>query len=136
MGNEALKCAASLVVPDERYRFLYHAALRTLVVLSPADVFPGPGTYRRLCFRVAAFMIIALFCCGLRGRACRALEKFPDRQNRKGYFLSQNGEWDSNGQALWTLQRYCDLTGEPLAPAWRQPILDGARWICQTTRPG
>src|SRR4029077_11786293 len=46
-----------------------------------------------------------------------------------GYFRSQEGEWDSNGEALWTMQRFCALTGREPPAAWRQPILRGARWI-------
>jgi hypothetical protein len=107
-------------------------------VLSPDDVYPGPGTYRRFWFRDAAFMINALLCCGLRRRARRALERFPQRQNLMGYFLSQNGEWDSNGQALWIMRRWCRLTGEEPDPDWSSPIIDGARWITRkrTSRDG
>lgn len=128
---QALRPAAALDVPDERLDFLYRAALRTLVVLSPQDVYPGPGTYRRFWFRDAAFMINALLCCGLKRRARRALERFPERQNLMGYFLSQNGEWDSNGQALWTLWRWCELTGEAPDREWSSAVVDGARWIAR-----
>ena len=127
----ALESRAQLKIPDQRFRFLYDAALRTLVLLSPGDVYPGPATYRRFWFRDAAFMINALLCCGLKNRARRALDSFPGRQSLSGYFLSQDGEWDSNGEALWTLQRYCSLTGEAPAPQWLQPVLKGARWIAR-----
>jgi hypothetical protein len=127
--EEALKPAATLTIPDPRLSFLYAAALRTLVVLSPRDVYPGPATYRRFWFRDAAFMINALLCAGLKERARRALESFPQRQNIAGYFLSQNGEWDSNGQALWIMHRYGEMTGESPAPEWRSAVLHGARWI-------
>jgi hypothetical protein len=132
----ALQPAAALTIPDERLSFLYQAALRTLVVLSPGDVYPGPGTYRRFWFRDAAFMVNALLSCGLRRRARRALDRFPERQNLMGYFLSQNGEWDSNGEALWTLWRWCALTGEDPAPDWRRPVIDGARWIARKRTSG
>jgi glycosyltransferase involved in cell wall biosynthesis len=29
------------------------------------------------------------------------------------YFESQKGEWDSNGQALWSMAKYCQLTNTP-----------------------
>jgi hypothetical protein len=127
--SHALASHACLQIPDERLQFLYDAAVRTLIILSPDDVYPGPSTYRRFWFRDAAFMINALLCCGLAARARRALDRFPERQSLLGYFQSQNGEWDSNGEALWTLQRYCELTGEPPDPAWRGAVLHGARWI-------
>ena len=118
-----------LSCPDPRYQFLYDAALYSLVLHSPDDVYPGPYTYRRFWFRDAAFIIHALLCAGLTDRAERALARFPDRQTALGYFLSQEGEWDSNGEVLWILQRYCALTGKPLREEWREPMLAGARWI-------
>jgi len=116
-------------LPDERVQFLYETALRTLILHSPEDVYPGPYTYKRFWFRDAAFIIHALLCAGLTGRAERALDRFPERQTRQGYFHSQEGEWDSNGQALWIMQRFCALTGQPPKHAWRQAIVRGARWI-------
>src|SRR5690606_10365103 len=80
-------------------------------------------------FRDAAFIIHGLLCAGLTQRAERALDRFPMRQDRDGYFHSQKGEWDSNGEALWILQRYCAMTGRPPKPEWQQAILRGAQWI-------
>lgn len=127
--TEALDSRMKLEIPDDRLQFLFDAALRTMVVLSPHDVYPGPSTYRRFWFRDAAFMINALLCSGLESRARRALDSFAGRQTVMGYFQSQNGEWDSNGEALWALQRYCTLTGEDPDPEWLKPVLSGARWI-------
>ncbi|HSK41139.1 MAG TPA: hypothetical protein VK943_15340, partial [Arenibaculum sp.] len=59
----------------------------------------------------------------------RQLDRFAPRQTAQGYFHSQDGEWDSNGEALWAYERYHALTGRPVKPAWRKPIVDGARWI-------
>jgi hypothetical protein len=103
--------------------------LRTLVLHSPEDVYPGPYTYKRFWFRDAAFIIHALLCAGMTARAERALDRFPARQTRRGYFHSQEGEWDSNGQALWIMQRFCSVTGQVPKAAWRQAIERGARWI-------
>jgi len=127
--EDALQGSCQLQMPDEQIQFLYEAALRTLVLHSPDDVWPGPYTYKRFWFRDAAFIIHALLCAGLTARAERALNRFPARQTRRGYFHSQEGEWDSNGQALWIMQRFCAFTGQPPKPAWRQAIVRGARWI-------
>jgi hypothetical protein len=124
-----LQGSCQLQVADEQVMSLYAAALRTLILHSPGDVYPGPYTYKRFWFRDAAFIIHALLCTGMTGRAERALDHFPERQTRRGYFHSQEGEWDSNGQALWIMQRFCALTGQPPKPAWRQSIVGGARWI-------
>lgn len=118
-----------LSCPEPRYQFLYDAAVRSLVLHSPEDVYPGPYTYKRFWFRDAAFIIHALLCAGLTDRARRALEKFPERQTPLGYFRSQEGEWDSNGEALWIMQRFCELTGSALPEQWREPAIRAARWI-------
>lgn len=118
-----LKC------PEPHYQFLYEAAVTSLILHSPDDVYPGPFTYKRFWFRDSAFIIHALLCIGLTGRAERALARFPKRQTVLGYFRSQDGEWDSNGQVLWILKRYFDLTGRPFDPNWRGPVQNGARWI-------
>ncbi|MFQ5507778.1 MAG: hypothetical protein ACE5FN_00420 [Leptospirillia bacterium] len=125
----ALSGACQLDVPDARFQFLYDAALRSLILHSPGDVYPGPYTYKRFWFRDAAFMVHALLCAGLTGRAERALDRFAPRQKRDGYFHSQDGEWDSNGEALWIMERFCRMTGAPPKAAWRTPIRRGAAWI-------
>src|SRR5262249_8096001 len=51
------------------------------------------------------------------------------RQTPRGYFRSHDGEWDSNGEALWILHRFCELTGRDPKAAWRQAIVRGAHWI-------
>src|SRR5690606_29263209 len=126
-------CRAEL--PDARFQFLYDAALRTLVLHTPGDVYAGPYTYKRFWFRDAAFILHGLLCAGLAGRVEPVLDRFPARQTRLGFFHSQAGEWDSNGEALWILQRFCAMTGCKPKPAWRVAILRGARWIRRKRLP-
>jgi len=118
-----------LCIPDAHFQFLYDAALRTLILHSIDDIYPGPYTYKRFWFRDAAFIIHGLLCAGLTERAERALDRFPSRQTALGYFRSQEGEWDSNGEALWIMRRFCELTGRPPKPQWGKAIVQGARWI-------
>jgi hypothetical protein len=129
--TDALRGTAALEIPDQQVQFLYDAALRTLVLHSPLDVYPGPYTYKRFWFRDAAFILHALLAVGLHARARRAIDRFWARQTHAGYFLSQEGEWDSNGEALWILERYCQLTGEDPPPLWKAPIGRGGQWIEQ-----
>lgn len=131
----ALAGACRLEVPDRRIVFLYDMALRSLVLHSPGDVWPGPFTYRRFWFRDAAFIVNALLCAGLDGRAERQLDRFAKRQTAMGYFHSQDGEWDSNGEALWAYDRWCAMTGLPPKPSWREPVLKGAKWIARKRLP-
>lgn len=128
--SETLEGSCRLEVPDPQYQRLWEAAVRTLILHSPGDVYPGPYTYKRFWFRDAAFILHALLVAGLADRVERAIARFPARQTRAGYFLSQEGEWDSNGAALWVVDRFCQLTGRRLdASTWRTPIARGAKWI-------
>ncbi|HXV19926.1 MAG TPA: hypothetical protein VD811_02905 [Desulfuromonadales bacterium] len=126
---EAMAGAAAVRLPDARFQSLYDAALRTLVLHSPGEVYPGPYTYKRFWFRDAAFILHALLCTGLTDRVERVLDTFPSRQKASGFFLSQEGEWDSNGEALWIMHRFCQLAGRPPKSAWRPAIRRGCRWI-------
>ena len=116
-------------MPDQDYVDLYDKALRTLVLHTPGEVYPGPYTYKRFWFRDAAFILHALLCAGLSDRVEQALDRFPQRQTLAGYFHSQDGEWDSNGEALWILRRFCELTGRKSKTDWRRAIRRGAKWI-------
>lgn len=118
-------------VPDKHYVDLYETALRTLVLHTPGDPYPGPFTYKRFWFRDAAFILHGLLCAGLADRVERALDRFPDRQTLAGYFHSQAGEWDSNGQVLWILNRFCQLTGRKPKETWKRAIHKGAEWIAR-----
>jgi hypothetical protein len=133
--EEQQKCC-KLSCPDTHYQFLYDAAVASLILHSPQDVYPGPYTYKRFWFRDAAFIIHALLCAGLTGRAKRALDQFPSRQTLLGYFRSQEGEWDANGEVLWILKRYVEMTGQQLSAGWRGPLRNGARWIVRKRLPG
>jgi hypothetical protein len=127
--EEALRHACRLQIPDAHVQFLYEAAIRALILHSPQEVYPGPYTYKRFWFRDAAFIVHALLCAGLAAQAETVLDTFPGLQTRQGYFRSQEGEWDANGEALWILHRFCELTGSAPKTAWQQAITKGARWI-------
>lgn len=127
--EQGLKGACQLRIPDERMQFVYEASLRSLILHSPDDAFPGPYTYKRFWFRDAAFIVHALLLAGLLDRAERILDRFPSRQTANGFFHSQDGEWDSNGEALWIMHRYCQLSGRPPKEKWVSSIRKGARWI-------
>jgi hypothetical protein len=134
--RSALEGACRLRIPDELFQFLYDAALHTLVLHSADDIYPGPYTYKRFWFRDAAFILHALLYAGFIERVERALDRFPSRQTPTGYFRSQDGEWDSNGEALWIMHRYCEVTDRPLGTKWWLSAWRGARWIARKRLKG
>ncbi len=127
--DASLQDACQLSIPDDKIKFLYDVAVRTLVLHSPDEVYPGPYTYKRFWFRDAAFILHAMLCMGLKDRVRRVMDFFPSKQTLKGYFLSQEGEWDSNGEALWIMEKYCRMTGNPLPEFWHKAVDLGGRWI-------
>jgi hypothetical protein len=127
--DENLSGLCQLDIPDPSFKFLYDAAIRSLILHSPLDVYPGPYTYKRFWFRDAAFILHTMLCVGMTDRAEKVISRFPSRQTVGGYYLSQEGEWDSNGEALWTMQRFCELTGRKPDPKWRVSAYRGAAWI-------
>lgn len=127
--RRALAGTAELRVPDAWMQFLYDAAVRTLAMLSAADFYPGPYTYRRFWFRDACLMLHPLLAMGMADRAERILAGFPQRQTLTGYFSSQEGEWDSNGQVLWIAARYVRMTGRALPDGMDKALRKAVAWL-------
>ncbi|MFA9479658.1 hypothetical protein ACERK3_15320 [Phycisphaerales bacterium AB-hyl4] len=127
--SSALAGTCECHVPDEWMCFLHDAAVRNLVLHAPGEVYPGPYTYRRFWFRDAAYILEALASVGLFERVKRCIDRFPDHQSVRGYFRSQDGEWDSNGAAIWSIHRWSQLTGEPVPDELAKAVVRGAEWI-------
>ncbi|MFZ0243507.1 MAG: hypothetical protein WAL90_17850 [Desulfobacterales bacterium] len=131
----ALRGASRLQIRDEKIKTLYDAALHTLVLLSPLEIYPGPFYYKRFWFRDAVFILNALLSAGLHDRAEKAINQFLPRQTLTGYFESQKGEWDSNGQALWIFNRFNELTGKDIPGSWLKAADRAAGWILRKRLP-
>ncbi|MDG5815458.1 hypothetical protein QA601_10235 [Chitinispirillales bacterium ANBcel5] len=127
--KESLKGQCQLEFKVSSYEHLFKTAVSTLVLHTPLDSYAGPYTYKRFWFRDAAFIVNALLCAGLKTRAKQIIERFFHRQNSSGYFLSQEGEWDSNGQALWAMERYCSLGDYTPPEHWLNAVEKGCFWI-------
>jgi len=133
--KRSLEGVCVLQIPDKHFQFLYDAAIATMILHSPKEVYPGPYIYRRFWFRDAAFILHALLAVGLKHRVRRALDCFGARQTAQGYFLSQEGEWDSNGEALWIMRQYCEMTGSLPPEEWKQTINKAGNWIQKKRLP-
>lgn len=132
---DALAPLARLSIADAPLQRLYDLARANLVLHAPEDPYPGPYTYKRFWFRDAVFILNALLTLGGVERTRRALHKFVPRQRHDGYYLSQEGEWDSNGEVLWFFGRFAALTGETPPGEWLESMARGARWIQRKRLP-
>ena len=128
-ASQIVSQTAALAIPDAGFQFLYDAAVRTLLLLSADEVIPGPYTYRRFWFRDACLMMNAMLGLGLGQRCERLIQGFESRQKLSGYFQSQKGEWDSNGQVLWIAHRFTRCTGRVFSASVFTSLMKGARWI-------
>jgi hypothetical protein len=126
---------AKLSLPNRRIVEIYDRALRTMLLLSPGDIYAGPFTYKRFWFRDAALILQAMIAAGFEAEAERAIARFWSRQTSSGYFKSQEGEWDSNGEVLWILERYYTATGRRPVEAEISAIEKAGRWIIDKLTP-
>ncbi|MBI5651465.1 MAG: hypothetical protein HZC40_13635 [Chloroflexi bacterium] len=99
-------------VPDEKLQNAFDANKAFLLLLHDGDsITPGPFTYHQFWFRDAAYLLNALDKLGYHDEARAVIEKFPRRLEKDGYLRATEGEWDSNGAALWTLVEHARLSG-------------------------
>jgi len=108
-----------------------------LTLCANNTITPGVFTYGQFWFRDSAYMISALANWNFLDAAKAILETYPSLQSRDGFFKSHDGEWDSNGQAIWTLAHFYRLTGDTdflshVYPAMRK----GGEWIVKKRREG
>jgi hypothetical protein len=127
--ESALNNTCTCVFPYKRYQELFESAVYTLLLHSSDTVFAGPFTYKRFWFRDAAFILQSLLFAGKIDVCSKIVESFFRSQKADGYFQSQEGEWDSNGQVLWSLLNYCECTGQTPKPHWQDAIRQAAQWI-------
>ncbi|MGJ3243357.1 MAG: hypothetical protein ACFE0O_10440 [Opitutales bacterium] len=132
---EARAGSARLQVPDARTQEVFEAARHALIMLSASEPVPGPYTYRRFWYRDAALMLNGLHALGMDDRAHRCLKAFFDGQQSSGYFQSQEGEWDANGQVLWILSQHSRLTGTSFLPGFRDELRRAVRWLDRKRLP-
>jgi len=120
---------AVLEVPDKHFQFLFDASIKAMILHSPGDIYPGPFTYKRFWFRDAAFILQAMMAVGISKNIENIIDRFPSRQTAAGYFMSQDGEWDSNGQAIWAIKRFIDTSNRVIKKEWCESIYKAAKWI-------
>jgi hypothetical protein len=123
-------------LPDDHDAFLYKNAVRTMALHAPDDILAGPYTYNRFWFRDAVLIAHAMLLCGLIETASTAIRRFSRRQTATGYFESQEGEWDSNGQVLWLYELLDRLGGKRIREEESRAIIRAATWLCRKRMKG
>jgi hypothetical protein len=132
--NNLLQQGARIETPDDKINSLYNFSTATLLMLLDNDtITPGPFTYHQFWIRDAAFMLNALDKLGYFSLTLPVINSFKKYQDKNGYFRSQQGEWDSNGQVLWCTYRHALISNnEKLLESFFQSLLNGVKWIDKT----
>jgi hypothetical protein len=118
-------------VPDPVVSRLLEAIRNRLPVFDDGDIFtPGTFLYHGFWFRDGAFLSTGFENLGQGHRVKDKICHYPKLQRRDGFFCSQDGEWDSNGQAIWTVVQHVRRGGELrlLEELWPS-LWRGGRWI-------
>ncbi|MCI0475787.1 MAG: hypothetical protein L0Y55_06030, partial [Anaerolineales bacterium] len=99
-------------LPDEKLQAAFDANKAFLLLLADGDtITPGPFTYHQFWFRDAAYLLNAFDKLGYHAEARAVIEKFPRRLQKDGYLRATEGEWDSNGAAIWAMVEHARLSG-------------------------
>ena len=127
--------AATFETPDTLTDLAWRAALVTLVACQERDAghwvpIANPFQYRDVWLRDGARAVRALAVAGLADLArddARTLARF---QLPTGVFLSQRGQLDGTGQALWAFEQVASLPPSPaIAKEFLSPARNALRWI-------
>ena len=96
---------------------------------------PGPTCYHEFWFRDAAYLLNGLDKLGFHKETHSVLSTYKSRIHAGGFFYSQCGEWDSNGQAIWSLMEHYRLTHDKDFLKENYSIIKrGAQWIIKKAK--
>ncbi len=129
--QDFLRKGAIIGVPEEKPSLTYYASLAyTFIGRDGTVIKPGEGFYDEFYLRDGAYQTHALDVAGFASEGKESLAHFLTYQKADGQFVSQEGELDGNGQALWALYAHYSLTGDR---AWLSEVYPAARkavlWI-------
>ena len=133
--QQALEEESNLKIPNQKFVNLYEAAIRSLILCTPSEIYAGPFTYKRFWYRDAVYIAHGLLSAGLVSRTEAIIRRLPDGQKKNGYFHSQDGEWDSNGQVLWIYKRYCEVRNNGQHLYEWDIVQRAANWIINKRLP-
>ncbi len=128
---ERNKQGMTLSLPDKRLETAFHAVKNHLHVFDDQDHFtPGTFFYHSHWIRDSAFIAAAFENLSMGSRVAAKMKGYLATQTRDGFFRSQNGEWDSAGQAMVTLVNHVRRNHDTrLLEQMKPALLKGVRWI-------
>jgi hypothetical protein len=120
-----------LNIPDEKITSLVKSSTCTSLQFCDNDtITPGPFIYHQFWFRDAAYQLNVLNKFGFSEIVDRIIKNFTKYQKRDGYFQSQKGEWDSNGQVLWMIMQHALLSNDiGLLKTYFNYLYKAVKWI-------
>lgn len=111
--EDILKNGSAIKTPDNKLNSIIKGSLTTVLQFIDEDkVTPGAAIYHQFWFRDAAFQLNILDKLGYTKLTRKVYKQFFRYQRSDGYFQSQKGEWDSNGQVLWAIYNYALLSDD------------------------
>ncbi len=118
-------------LPDEKMQAAFDANKAFLLLLHDGKtITPGPWTYHQFWFRDAAYLLNALDKLGYHAESAQVLERMAKRLQKDGYLQATEGEWDSNGAAIWAFAEHTRLSGNhDLIAGNYWSLLRMASWI-------
>ena len=128
--------AAQIEVPCRKATEALKAAhVCQLIANDHGEVHGGEDFYDVFYIRDGAYQVMELEEAGFMDAAAKAIERYLVRQREDGRFESQKGQFDANGQAVWTLWQYYKITHDRafLERAYAQ-MLRAAQWTMKARR--
>lgn len=128
---EAMTTGLRLRLPDARLQEGFEAVKGHLHVFDDVTHFsPGTFLYHNHWFRDSAYIALAFENAGLPDRVRPKILAYPSLQTADGFFRSQKGEWDSNGEAIWTMVNHVRRGADPeILERLFPSIVKGVKWI-------
>ena len=132
------KKGMNISIPDKALHEAFLALKNHIHVFDDGGHFsPGTFFYHTKWLRDTTFIALAYENLSWQNQVKRKISGILDLQRSDGFFCSQNGEWDSNGEALFAVVNHIRHDGdERLAIDSFAKLAKGARWIEKACRGG